>query len=233
VQQKQGVIVLHKETFFDREVTRFVAIFGGGAFLLGVINVHLGWIGVILTGWCLYFFRDPDRVAPHDDGTMLVSPADGCVVEIGRHAPPVALGVENAEMQRISVFMSVFNVHVNRAPISGVVEKIHYTPGKFLNATLNKASEHNEREAVLLRTPQGENVIYVRIAGLIARRIRRDIHEGDSLTLGQRTGIIRFGSRVDVYVPNSAALTVQEGQTMIAGETVIARLTREVEAYAL
>jgi phosphatidylserine decarboxylase len=122
--------------------------------------------------------------------------------------------------------MTVFNVHVNRAPIAGVVERIHYVPGKFFNATLNKASENNEREAVLLRTPQGDHVIYMRIAGLIARRIRRDIREGDVLALGQRVGIIRFGSRVDIYIPNSAVVTVQEGQTMVAGETVIARLVK-------
>ncbi|MDR0406855.1 MAG: phosphatidylserine decarboxylase [Holosporales bacterium] len=225
--------MFHGGSSFDREATRFITIFAGGTLLLGLMSVHLGWIGVMLTSWCAYFFRDPNRITPSDDGSVLVSPADGQIVKIGRFLPPVELGLDNVPMQRISIFMSIFNVHVNRAPVAGVVERISYTPGKFLNATLDKASEHNEREAVLVRTFKGDTVVYVRIAGLIARRIRRDIHEGDTLKLGQRIGIIRFGSRVDVYLPEGAVLTVDEGQTMVAGETVIARLMKEAEAYAV
>ncbi|MDR0662083.1 MAG: phosphatidylserine decarboxylase [Holosporales bacterium] len=215
-----------KKMAFDREARRFVAIFAGITFLLGRESVHLGWVGTILTVWCLYFFRDPERILPLDDGKTLISPADGRIVEIGFYAPPEELDLGTALLQRVSIFMSVFSVHVNRAPIAGTIERVVYIPGKFFNATLNKASAHNEREVVSIRTAHGP-LVYVRIAGLIARRIRRDIREGNVVALGQRVGLIRFGSRVDVYLPPQAVLAVEEGQTMIAGETIIARFPGE------
>jgi phosphatidylserine decarboxylase len=224
--EKGNVFMKRKGMTFDREARRFVIIFAGITFLFGRESVHLGWIGVILTVWCLYFFRDPERILPLDDGKILVSPADGRIMEIGFYAPPEELDLGTALLQRVSIFMSVFSVHVNRAPMAGAIEKIVYIPGKFFNATLNKASTHNEREVVSIHTAYGP-FVYVRIAGLIARRIRRDIREGDIVALGQRVGLIRFGSRVDVYLPTQAVLAVEEGQTMIAGETIIARFTRE------
>ncbi|MDR1267829.1 MAG: phosphatidylserine decarboxylase [Holosporales bacterium] len=214
---------------FDREAGWFAVLFAGVTLLLGCWSVHLRWLGIILTVWCLYFFRDPERVHPLDDGHVLVSPADGKVVAIGLQAPPAELGLQGPPLQKVSIFMSVFSVHVNRAPMGGVIEKIVYVPGKFFNATLDKASEENEREITLLQTSHGL-VVYTRIAGLIARRIRRDVLEGETLKLGQRVGIIRFGSRVEVYLPAGAILAVEEGQTMIAGETVMARFAKKAHA---
>jgi phosphatidylserine decarboxylase len=199
----------------------FVAIFFLASLILYWIWHPLGFIGFILTIWCFYFFRDPDRVTPTRTG-LVVSPADGIVQMVGLAPPPAELGLGSEKVMRISVFMSVFDCHVNRAPIAGTVIKEEYTPGKFLNATLDKASEDNERQTVVLRTAEGKEFIVVQIAGLVARRIRCDVREGQQLLTGQRFGMIRFGSRVDVYLPPGAPAFVVPGQHAVAGETVIA-----------
>jgi phosphatidylserine decarboxylase len=180
----------------------------------------LGWIGAILTAWCAYFFRDPNRTVPVGEG-LVISPADGVVSLIMLAIPPPELGLSDRPMMRISVFMNVFNCHVNRVPVAGVIEKIAYRPGLFLNADLDKASEDNERNAIIVDTGT-ERYGVVQIAGLIARRIVGFVEEGDRLEVGERFGLIRFGSRVDVYLPEGVKPVVGVGQTMVAGETVIA-----------
>jgi phosphatidylserine decarboxylase len=202
----------------------FVALFLFGALILYWIYTPLGLIGFGLTVWCFYFFRDPDRVTPVRKG-LVVSPADGIVQMIVDVPPPIELGMDPRPLTRVSVFMSVFDCHVNRAPVGGAVVKEIYTAGKFLNATLDKASADNERQAVHLRTDDGKDVGVVQIAGLVARRIRCDIRAGQRLVTGQRFGMIRFGSRVDVYLPPGVAPLVSVGQHAIAGETVIADMT--------
>jgi phosphatidylserine decarboxylase len=178
-------------------------------------------VGLGLTIWCFYFFRDPDRVTPVRPG-LVVSPADGTVQMIGPASPPLELGIGTEPLMRISVFMSVFDCHVNRAPIAGAIIKDEYTPGKFINATLDKASEDNERQSLVIRTPDGKDFAVVQIAGLVARRIRCDVREGQHVLTGQRFGMIRFGSRLDVYLPRGVAPLVLVGQKAVAGETVLA-----------
>jgi len=201
----------------------FVAIFLVASLILYWIYEPLGVIGFGLTIWCFYFFRDPDRVTPVRDG-LVVSPADGIVQMIGLVPPPVELGMDPNPVTRISIFMSVFNCHVNRTPVAGTVIKEEYIPGKFLNATLDKASADNERQAIHLRTESGKDVGVVQIAGLVARRIRCDIRAGQRLVTGQRFGMIRFGSRLDVYLPAGTHALVSVGQHAVAGETVLADL---------
>ena len=179
--------------------------------------------GVLLTAGVYLFFRDPDRVPPADPH-VVVSPADGIVCMAVQTPIPGELGADAAPVWRVSVFMSVFNVHVNRMPAAGTVTKVHYIPGTFFNASLDKASEDNERHLYLMRTEGGQTVAFVQIAGLIARRIVCFVREGQTLALGERFGLIRFGSRVDVYLPPGAVPAVQVGQTMVAGETVVARI---------
>jgi len=181
----------------------------------------IGWVGVVLTLWCLYFFRDPVRVTPDADG-LVISPADGLVLPIVTVTPPEELGLGSAPRTRVSIFMNVFDVHVNRAPVSGEVKTITYIPGKFFNASLDKASEDNERQLFSMETEDGKLVGFVQIAGLVARRIVGFVHEGDTLEAGERFGLIRFGSRVDVYLDESMAPLVIEGQRTIAGETILA-----------
>jgi phosphatidylserine decarboxylase len=198
-----------------------------GGFLLGTLILFwiwspLGWIGTGLTTWCAYFFRNPDRVTPPGNG-LVISPADGRVQSIGPQVPPKELGLGPDTMTRISVFMNVFNVHVNRIPVTGIIRDIQYRPGLFLNATLDKASVDNERNAMLIETEAGENLVVVQIAGLIARRIVCEVAVGDKVASGAPLGLIRFGSRLDVYLPPGFHSDVQLGQTMIAGETVLAR----------
>ena len=200
----------------------FVAGFGLAALILGSLASPLGWIGAMATAWCAYFFRDPVRYTPLDD-SLIVSPADGIVSAVGYFVPPPELGLGVEPMQRISVFMSVFDCHVNRAPVAGRVTKIAYTPGLFLNADLDKASEDNERNGIVIDTPQGR-VGVVQIAGLIARRIVCFVREKDTLATGDRFGLIRFGSRVDVYFWSAARPLVTVGSKAIAGETVLAEL---------
>lgn len=207
----------------------FVAIFAVAALILYWISEPLGLVGGALTVWCFYFFRDPDRVTPTRPG-LVISPADGVVQMIGPAALPPELGMGTDRRTRISVFMSVFDCHVNRAPIAGTVLKEEYTPGKFLNATLDKASEDNERQALVIRTADGRDFGVVQIAGLVARRIRCDVREGQQLLTGQRFGMIRFGSRVDVYLPAGVAPLVAVGQKTIAGETVLADVDADESA---
>ena len=205
------------------EGRRFVAAFGFATAVLFALWEPLGWIGLGLTVWCYYFFRDPVRVTPLREG-LVISPADGVVSLIEPAAPPAELGLGPAPLMRVSVFMSVFDCHVNRAPVPGRVAKVAYRPGRFLNASLDKASEHNERMSLAVTLADGRQVAFVQIAGLVARRIVCFVTEGRQLAAGERFGLIRFGSRVDVYLPEGTAPLVAVGQRMIAGETVLADL---------
>lgn len=206
-----------------REGWRFAAIFAVATLLLWWLWTPLGLVGLVATLWCIYFFRDPPRVTPVRPG-LVVSPADGVVQAVEPASPPSELGLPNLPLMRVSVFMNVFDVHVNRAPIDATVTALHYRPGKFLNASLDKASEDNERQSVLLRTADGHEFVVVQIAGLVARRIRCDIAVGHMVRTGERFGLIRFGSRVDVYLPEGVAPLVAAGQRAVAGETAIADL---------
>ncbi len=204
-----------------REGWPFVAAFAAGALLLGWLWSPLGWIGWILTAWCAYFFRDPVRVVPVRDG-LVVSPADGRVSQIVNCVPPPELGLSETALTRVSIFMNVFDCHVNRAPVAGRITRMVYRPGLFLNAEIDKASDDNERNGLVMETPAGVRFGIVQIAGLIARRIVPFAKEGDTLGAGERFGLIRFGSRVDVYLPDGVRPMVGEGQRAIAGETVLA-----------
>jgi len=218
-----------------REGWKFIAIFAIATLLLFLLAEPLGWIGVVLTAWCAYFFRDPPRVTPQRQlldgpeaehgsrrGSLIISPADGVVQMIERAVPPEELGMGMDARLRISVFMNVFNVHVNRSPAEGSVVTLAYRPGKFLNAALDKASVDNERQSMRLKLASGKELAVVQIAGLVARRILCEAREGQSLQAGERFGLIRFGSRVDVYLDDGMVPLVVTGQTMIGGETVIA-----------
>lgn len=207
----------------NREGWPFVALFAVVALLLGQLWPPLGWLGVILTCWCAWFFRDPDRVTPVRDG-LVVSPADGVVQLLGLAPPPRELEMGDEPRMRISVFMSVFSVHINRIPVDGTVVKTAYQPGKFLDASLDKASADNERMSVRLARADGRELAFVQIAGLVARRIKCDLSNGQAVCAGQRFGLIRFGSRVDVYLPDGVQPLVALGQSIIAGETVLADL---------
>ncbi|MDR1366246.1 MAG: phosphatidylserine decarboxylase [Holosporales bacterium] len=204
----------------DREGLLFAGAFALAALLGSMLSAHLGWIGALLTIGCLGFFRDPARVVP-DVPNGVISPADGTVLSVTTCNSPSELGLDYDKCQKISIFMSLFDVHINRSPIKGAIQRIVYVPGKFVNASLDKASELNERQAIILKTDRGLNVAFVQIAGLIGRRIRCDVKEGETLKAGQKVGMIRFGSRVDVYLPVKAEVTVLEGQTTVAGETIL------------
>ena len=203
-----------------REGYPFIAAFAGAAVVLGLVWSPFFWIGLVLTGWCAYFFRDPERVTPVDD-RLVISPADGIVSAIGPAAPPRELGLGPAEMTRVSVFMNVFSCHVNRSPIRGRIARIEHRPGKFLNAELDKASTENERNGLVIESPNG-TIAVVQVAGLVARRILCWADAGTNIGVGDRFGLIRFGSRLDVYLPSEAVPRVAIGQTAIAGETIIA-----------
>ncbi len=200
---------------------KFILAFLVATVLLGWLFEPLFWVGLILTVWCALFFRDPVRVTPVS-ASLVVSPADGRVSSVGLAVPPRELGLGSEPLLRICVFMNVFNVHVNRAPVTGRVARIAYKPGKFFNAELDKASEDNERNGLVIERQDGRVVGVVQIAGLIARRIVSFTREGESLTVGDRFGLIRFGSRVDVYLPPEATALVSEGTLAYAGETVLA-----------
>jgi len=206
---------LHKEGY------RFLAIAAVVTFILLLISNFLGIIGFILTIWIYYFFRDPERF-PINDENYLVSPADGVISKIIEINGPTELGLENKKFTRVSIFMNVFNCHVNRVPSSVKINKIFYKPGKYLNASLDKSSEENERNFVKLKNSTGDEIILVQIAGLIARRIVCETKENDELNQGDRFGIIRFGSRVDLYFENFQ-LIVKQNQKTIAGETLIGK----------
>ena len=192
--------------------------------LLGLgVGAWLFWLGAAFVLFCLYFFRDPERVPPARPGAVL-APADGRIVSVMPAVPPAELGLGPEPRWRVAIFLSVLDVHVNRMPASGTVTRIAYRHGKFVNASVDKASDHNERNAVALRLPDGRQMAIVQIAGLIARRIVCQVREGDHVTAGSRFGIIRFGSRTDLYLPEGVRPLVVEGQLMIGGETVLAEL---------
>lgn len=206
-----------------KEGRKFVAIFAAIAIVLGLLWEPLFWLGAGVTVWCYYFFRDPVRIIPQVDD-LVISPADGVVSLIEEVIPPADMGLGDAPLTRVSVFMNVFNCHVNRAPVAGTVTSVVYHHGKFLNASLDKASIHNERNSVTIETASGARIGVVQIAGLVARRIVCFVKEGDVMDAGFRFGLIRFGSRLDVYLPEGTAPLVMVGQTAVAGETILAEL---------
>lgn len=207
----------------NKEGYPFIGIFAIVTLLAFAIWSVLGWIGVGLTIWCVLFFRDPERVSPTDENAV-VSPADGVVCLIDEVMAPAELDMGEVPLKRVCVFMNVFNCHVNRTPMAGTIDRIEYRPGKFLNASFDKASSENERNAYRLTTAKGVQIGFVQIAGLVARRIVWHVTEGQQMQAGERFGLIRFGSRVDVYMPLDADVAVELGQTMIAGETILGRL---------
>jgi phosphatidylserine decarboxylase len=213
--------MIHKEGYI------FITIFAFATFVLGSFSVTLAWIGSICTVWCAYFFRNPERVTPIADN-LIISAADGVVQKIVEVSPPEELNLGDSEMIRVSVFLNVFNVHINRIPASGKILDLKYHPGKFFNASLDKASIHNERQSVLMQIKNGTKIGFVQIAGLIARRIVCDLEEGQEVMSGQRYGLIRFGSRVDIYLPLKTVLMVSEGQTCVGGETIIADMSKKI-----
>ena len=200
---------------------KFIVIFILATIILYFINGFLGFVGLILSIWCYYFFRDPDRISIGDDN-FLTSPADGVVLQVLETNGPKELSLENKKFTKISIFMNVFDCHVNRSPCSGVVEEILYVPGKFFNASLDKASEDNERNYYKIKSSKGEEIIVVQIAGLIARRIVTETSKNSELDQGSKIGMIRFGSRADLYFENYTPL-VKVNQKTIAGETLLAK----------
>lgn len=220
----KGVIVpIH------REGRPFIIIFLVTTLLLWWLWTPLVVLGLFLTCWCIYFFRDPERVTPTRKG-LVISPADGVVQMIEEAVPPSELDMGETPLTRVSVFMNVFNVHVNRIPTDGKITRLAYRPGKFVNASLDKASIDNERQAVRMETEDGQEIAFVQIAGLVARRILCSLANDQSVRAGERFGIIRFGSRVDVFLPEGVTPMVCVGQTTIAGETVLADLTASSQA---
>ena len=199
------------------EGRKFVAIFAAITVVLFLVAEILGWIGVGVTVWCYYFFRDPERLTPKGDN-LVISPADGIISLIEPAVPPAELGMADTPLTRVSVFMNVFNCHVNRSPVAGEVTAIAYRPGKFFNASLDKASEDNERNSLRIQMADGRDIAVVQIAGLVARRIVCFTKKGAHIQAGQRFGLIRFGSRLDVYLPQGVEPRVSIGQTMVAGE---------------
>jgi phosphatidylserine decarboxylase len=200
----------------------FVGGFALASLILFFLWTPLGWIGTLATAWCAYFFRDPVRVTPLREG-LVVAPADGRASLVVNAVPPAELGLSDRPLPRISIFMSVFDCHVNRSPVSGRIERMVYRAGKFISADLDKASEDNERNAFIITTARAR-IGVVQIAGLVARRIVPFVQEGQAVAAGDRIGMIRFGSRVDVYLPEGGRALVAEGQSAIAGETVLADL---------
>ena len=205
-----------------REGLPFIGIFALVSLILFWLWSPLGWIGTVMTIWCALFFRDPDRVTPTREG-LVVAPADGRVSKIINAVPPPELNLGERALPRVSIFMNVFNCHINRSPVTGRIEKIVYKSGTFINADLDKASENNERNSFIISSGT-TRIVVVQIACLIARRIVTFAREGASVRAGERIGMIRFGSRVDVYLPEGTRPLVAEGQTAVAGETVIADL---------
>ena len=215
---KNAIPPIHREGY------PFIAGFAVITLVLGWIWDPLFYVGLALTIWCALFFRDPKRVTPVSD-ELVISPADGKVSHVGNVVPPSELGLGDKPMVRVSVFMNVFNCHVNRSPMRGKIARIVYSKGSFLNAELDKASEENERNSLVLETEKGD-IAVVQIAGLVARRIVCWSHQGDDMVSGERFGLIRFGSRLDVYLPPKAVPQVAVGQTAVAGETVLASFSK-------
>jgi phosphatidylserine decarboxylase len=220
---------------------KFIAIFAVVTLLLLWLFPPLGWIAVLATMWCVYFFRDPWRVTPLRAG-LVISPADGRIISIAPAVPPAELGMGPAPLTRIGIFLNVFDVHVNRVPLGGKIVKLAYHKGKFLNASFDKASDENERMAIRIAPADNEpetefgtgDLAVVQIAGLVARRIVCELREGETVITGQRFGIIRFGSRTDIYLPAGAVPTVVVGQRAVGGETVIAdRRTTEAPRHGV
>jgi phosphatidylserine decarboxylase len=211
-----------KKTFvpIHREGYPFIAAFAVATLVLWLISTYLFFVGLVLTAWCIYFFRDPQRVTPVDD-RLIISPADGVVSSVGPAVPPQELGMGDVERMRISVFMNVFSCHVNRSPTRGRITVIQHRAGKFLNAEMDKASAENERNGLVIESPHGPLAV-VQIAGLVARRIVCWASPTENIGTGERFGLIRFGSRVDVYLPADARPRVSVGQTAVGGETIIA-----------
>lgn len=207
---------IHKEGY------PFIALFVAVNLLAFLFAAWLGWLLLPLTVWCVAFFRDPERKSPEGEN-LVICPADGRLLPIVETAPPPELGMGDAPRRRLSIFMNVFNVHVNRNPVSGNVVALSYRPGKFFNASFDKASEHNERMSVRVKAGTGQEIAYVQIAGLVARRIVCELVQGQGVRAGERFGIIRFGSRVDVFLPPGTEILVQPGIVTRAGETVLAR----------
>jgi phosphatidylserine decarboxylase len=207
----------------------FIGLFAGATLLIAWVAEPAIWIGVVLTAWCIYFFRDPDRVTPTREG-LIVASADGVIQTVDTAVPPTELDMGPEPRSRVCVFMNVFNVHVNRIPCSGVIATVAYRPGRFFNASLDKASEHNERNSLRVITTDGLDLACVQIAGLVARRIVCDVTQDENVLTGQRMGIIRFGSRVDIYLPPGVTPLVGVGQHSVAGETVIADLRSQESA---
>lgn len=227
---KDAPISFQKYIFpnINQDGWKFVSIFALVTAVLGVLWLPFGLIGLVLTIWCYYFFRDPERITPQIKD-VVVSPADGVVQMITRVTGPQELGMNNKTYNRISIFMSVFNVHVNRVPATGEIVKTQYIKGKFFNASLDKASKDNERQLLAMKTVSGKVIAFVQIAGLVARRIVCLAKEGDKYEAGERFGWIRFGSRLDVYLPTDVEPLVCVGQTMTAGETILANLTAQTQ----
>ncbi len=210
----------------------FIGSFALASIVLFWLWSPLGWLATVATLWCVYFFRDPPRVTPAREG-IVVAPADGRISRIANAPPPKELELGERPLVRISIFMSVFDCHVNRSPVGGRIQRMVYTPGAFVSADLDKASEANERNAFVIATAAGVRFAVVQIAGLVARRIVPFVREGEVIGAGQRIGMIRFGSRVDVYLPDGARPLVHEGQTAIAGETVLAEFKTAEPGRAL
>jgi phosphatidylserine decarboxylase len=221
---RSALVPVHREGY------KFIAIFAVVTLLMFKFMPDLfGWIGVVLTLWCAYFFRDPERTTPLRDG-LVIAPADGRVSAIETVTSPPELDLGGEERTRVSIFMNVFDVHVNRSPVDATIAALNYVPGKFINAELDKASEDNERQALTLEQADGTRIGVVQIAGLVARRIVKFVDSGDRLLAGQRFGLIRFGSRVDVYLPPGKNALVCVGQRAVAGETVLADLGSDENA---
>ena len=209
--------IIHREGWKFSAISLLISVF------LSFIVPLLSFLGFLITFFILWFFRDPDRNSPNEEG-KIISPADGKICLIDSSTPPKELNYGNEEMLRVCIFMNVFNVHVNRSPVKGKIKKIKYKEGSFFNASLDKASEKNERNSIIITTENGIEIVVVQIAGLIARRILSFVNDGDQLNLGERFGLIRFGSRVDVYLPKSYKSEVKLGDKTIAGETIIGSL---------
>ena len=221
---RSALVPVHREGY------KFIAIFAVITLVaFKFMPDFFGWIGVVLTLWCAYFFRDPERVTPLRDG-LVTAPADGRVSAIEIVASPPELDLDGEERTRISIFMNVFDVHVNRSPVDATIRALNYIPGKFINAELDKASEDNERQALTLEMADGVRIGVVQIAGLVARRIVKFVDAGDRLLAGQRFGLIRFGSRVDVYLPPGCNALACIGQRAVAGETVLADMASDEDA---
>jgi phosphatidylserine decarboxylase len=234
VSERHGIVDTIADSLapIHRDGHKFIAIALGLALLGFVLWPPLGWLLVIVALWVAYFFRDPDRVTPLREG-LIVAAADGRIAAVETVLPPPELGLSAERRVRVSTFLSVLDVHITRSPVAGRIVRSVYIPGTFVNAALDKASEENERRAIVIERPDGIEIAVVQIAGLVARRIVAFAHEGDSVGAGERIGLIRFGSRVDVYLPPGTNALVATGQTAIGGETVLADLqSKEPERVA-